>query len=1001
MSDVDLNKLKVVELKAELQARGLDTKGNKPVLVERLKEALEKEALQQGGNNAAEESPEDLSGNAAEEEDLDEEVEEAMLAEEPPVAEPEALEEEREPTPPPAPVPVQSSPLKVEAKEPEVKSEPLPSPATSAPQPSPQKEQPSPQKEEPLPQKEQPSPQMVQPPPQKEQPSPQKEQPSPQKEQTSPQKEQPSPQKEQPSPQKVQPSPQKVQPSPQKVQPSPQNEQPSPQKEQISPRKEPPAAPAPVVKEEPKPIEEEKVKEEVPQPERLESADKNAKEEPMETTETSLPGDKTEDVNNEEKRGKKRQHSPENVKDNKVPQEDEPEFDPTRCLLSWYDSDLNLVISKEDFLKAEPMAKAGFAYCWAGTRASYGLQKGKAFFEVMIDKYLDVSHLQNETDPNVLRVGWSAQSASMQLGEEELTYGYGGTGKISTNCKFSDYGKTFQEGSVIGAFLDMSGENAIMSYTVDGEDQGVAFTVPKADLKGQALFPHVLTKNCSFSCNFGTDEPWFPSADSQFTQIGSLSIGEEIILGPQRPASKSECEAIMMVGIPGCGKTFWANKYAAEHPEKHYNVLGTNNLIDKMKVMGLPRRRNYNGRWEELISSCTDCFNKLLQIAASRRRNYILDQTNVYATARQRKMQAFKGFVRIAAVVVPTAEELASRIEKREKEEGKDVPDSAVFEMKANFVLPVKGEIFDEVRFVEQPETEAIKIVDEYVKEANTAGYRKKDEAKVPRFDQKQSYGGYRSSSGSSGNTNSRYHTSQNRFGGNGGGGRDFRNQDYRTQRYAGGGGTDNRYMRRDNRDSYRGSDRGGGFRGAAGGAWRGNRDNRESRGYSGGGRPDFNRRGGGDFRRPQKDFNKDRGYNRPGGDRDRRNDRYSGAGGNQWSSGGSGSNYNSGGYGQQAAGYTGTGFGHQQRNYSQNQYAGYSSYSSYPNTQQQGTYSQSTPQTWSNYSNQPQQQQSYASNWQQYGGYNAAQSQQGYQQDYSGGYTQSQTPGNYSTAQK
>ena len=46
MSDIiDPNKLKVTELRAELQARGLDTKGNKPVLIERLKEALESEEL--------------------------------------------------------------------------------------------------------------------------------------------------------------------------------------------------------------------------------------------------------------------------------------------------------------------------------------------------------------------------------------------------------------------------------------------------------------------------------------------------------------------------------------------------------------------------------------------------------------------------------------------------------------------------------------------------------------------------------------------------------------------------------------------------------------------------------------------------------------------------------------------------------------------------------------------------------------------------------------------
>jgi hypothetical protein len=40
----------------------------------------------------------------------------------------------------------------------------------------------------------------------------------------------------------------------------------------------------------------------------------------------------------------------------------------------------------------------------------------------------------------------------------------------------------------------------------------------------------------------------------------------------------------MMIGLPGAGKTFWAEKYAKENPDKNYNILGTNNLIEKMKV---------------------------------------------------------------------------------------------------------------------------------------------------------------------------------------------------------------------------------------------------------------------------------------------------------------------------------------------------------------------------------------------------------------------------------
>ena len=41
---------------------------------------------------------------------------------------------------------------------------------------------------------------------------------------------------------------------------------------------------------------------------------------------------------------------------------------------------------------------------------------------------------------------------------------------------------------------------------------------------------------------------------------------------------------------------------------------------------------------------CTECFNKLLELAARRRRNYILDQTNVFPTARGKKLRPFSGF---------------------------------------------------------------------------------------------------------------------------------------------------------------------------------------------------------------------------------------------------------------------------------------------------------------------------------------------------------------------
>ena len=53
---------------------------------------------------------------------------------------------------------------------------------------------------------------------------------------------------------------------------------------------------------------------------------------------------------------------------------------------------------------------------------------------------------------------------------------------------------------------------------------------------------------------------------------------------------------IMMCGLPGAGKTTWANKYKLDNAEHKFNILGTNAFLDKMRVNGLARRNNYTGR---------------------------------------------------------------------------------------------------------------------------------------------------------------------------------------------------------------------------------------------------------------------------------------------------------------------------------------------------------------------------------------------------------------------
>lgn len=398
-----------------------------------------------------------------------------------------------------------------------------------------------------------------------------------------------------------------------------------------------------------------------------------------------------------------------------MPVQEEPVPDTTSVTLDDFNSDLHLVIDSDGY-GAHPLTQPpGFNFCWAGARATHGAVSGKLYYEVQIVEHMptDFGDDHQETNPHVVRVGWSIDESSFQLGEEPYSYGYGGTGKYSKNNKFVNYGESFGEGDVIGALLDLDAKPPSMSFTKNGKWLGVAESLAgfPVGVKERALFPHILSKNSKFTVNFGQQESWY-SPPQGFNYVMHQP---GLVRGMEAPAKKSDCEMVMIIGLPGAGKTTWAINHQKAHPEKRYNIIGSDTLIDKMKVMGLPRKNNYHGRWDVLIDKATKCLNKLFEMAQKRNRNFILDQTNVYPSARKRKMKNFSGFFRRAVVIQPDDGELQRRSEKRTVEDGKFVPESAIDEMKLNFKLPdVNDHLFDKIDYVELPRDQCVKLVDRY-----------------------------------------------------------------------------------------------------------------------------------------------------------------------------------------------------------------------------------------------------------------------------------------------
>ena len=192
--------------------------------------------------------------------------------------------------------------------------------------------------------------------------------------------------------------------------------------------------------------------------------------------------------------------------------ENELEIDDSLVCLNWYNSDLNLKIS-EDLMTGFPIHRDGWGYCFAGARATHGLNKGKIWFEVKYVENLEVK-VEKETTTFDLRVGWSSDDSGLMLGEGEKSWFYSSAeGKIASNKVFDKYGEKFTKDDVIGAFIDLESDEISMTFTKNGEDQGDAFQIPKDELGDSALFPHIMSRNVKFEVNFGVTKDGVKSED--------------------------------------------------------------------------------------------------------------------------------------------------------------------------------------------------------------------------------------------------------------------------------------------------------------------------------------------------------------------------------------------------------------------------------------------------------------------------------------------------------
>ncbi|XP_038621272.1 heterogeneous nuclear ribonucleoprotein U-like protein 2 [Tachyglossus aculeatus] len=390
------------------------------------------------------------------------------------------------------------------------------------------------------------------------------------------------------------------------------------------------------------------------------------------------------------------------------------EEDQTLVNLDTYTSDLHFQVSKDRY-GGQPLFSEKFPTLWSGARSTYGVTKGKICFEAKVTQNLQLK--EGCTETSLFRVGWSVDFSRPQLGEDELSFGYDGRGLKAENGRFEKFGQTFGEHDVIGCFASFESDEVELSFRKNGEDLGVAFRVSKDSLGARALLPHVLCKNCVVELNFGQkEEPFFPPAEG-FAFIQAVPV-EERVRAPLPPKTAEECEVLLMVGLPGTGKTRWALEHARGNPEKRYNVLGAETVLRQMRTRGPGEPELDSEGRDILVQQASQCLSKLVRIASRTKRNFILDQCNVYDSGQRRKLLPFRAFSRKAVVIVPDEEAWKKRLQLRKEVEGDDVPPAVMLEMKANFSVPQKCKYVEEVIFGELAREAAQPLVTKYRAEA-------------------------------------------------------------------------------------------------------------------------------------------------------------------------------------------------------------------------------------------------------------------------------------------
>ena len=142
---------------------------------------------------------------------------------------------------------------------------------------------------------------------------------------------------------------------------------------------------------------------------------------------------------------------------------------------------------------------------------------------------------------------------------------------------------------------------------------------------------------------------------------------------------------VFLVGLPGCGKS----TYAEENLAQDYEILSSDKI--RLELLGSEENQSNNSLVFETLFERARNFLK-------KGKNVVLDATNVDLKERQNSLNRFNDLqIERIAIVIDTPFEICVE---RDKKRGRTVGEAVIRKFANRFVMPTKEEGFNEIIIV-------------------------------------------------------------------------------------------------------------------------------------------------------------------------------------------------------------------------------------------------------------------------------------------------------------